>query len=151
MVVKEMLRKIEVKTEVKGALKSAWKKEVKEKINGQNEKEVRGKCKEMRKGRSVDKDCWGIKRYILELSYNEAREVMKTRLHMMPLPCNYDQSDKGCKLCDEMKNIDTEHYMHCKGTTYIRRKWFKDYDEMTWSDNITMVKMSKYLRQVLLK
>ena len=58
---------------------------------------------------------------------------------------------KGCKLCDETKKIDTEHYMHCKGTTYIRRKWSKDDGEMTRSDNITMVKMSKYLRQVSLK
>ena len=65
---------------------------------------------------------WGRKSYMDELNMDDAQEVLRTRLHMMPLPCNYGKSE-GCLLCSTTTKITTEHYLECKGTQYLRRKW----------------------------
>ena len=66
-------------------------------------------------------DEWGLKKYIKTLHLHDAVEVMKTRLHMIPLPCNYGRNE-GCLVCGSINKIQTEHYLTCQGTVYLRKK-----------------------------
>ena len=137
---------IEVKPE--DVLKSKWKKEVKEKIELANQEQVRNECERMRKGRTVSKGNWGKKEY-MNLEMEEAREIMKMRLHMTPLPCNYGHSNDGCSLCHERGKIDTEHYLQCPGTEYLRKKWeIGDESVLETDDCKELTKIRKYLKQV---
>lgn len=129
-------------------LKSRWKKEVKGKLQDMNEKEVTAKSEEMRKGRTVCKDKYGRKKY-MEMEIGEAREIMKMRLHMTPLPCNYGQSDKGCRICSRTGKVDTEHYLTCDGMKYMRKKWgISEEVKIETGDAEEMNVVAKYLRQV---
>ena len=104
---------------------------------------------QLRKGRTVKDDKWGMKKYISELGFDTAREVMKTRLHMMPIPCNYGGSSDGCGLCGVMEKIETEHYLRCRGTEYLRKKWnVKEDNLIRTMDTCLLINMGKYLRQV---
>ena len=58
----------------------------------------------------------------MDMEVEVAREILRVRLHMMPLPCNYGQS-VGCSVCLQTGKIETEHYLTCKGIEYMRRKW----------------------------
>ena len=138
--------KIELQPEE--VLKSKWKKEVKEKLSKKNEEEVRERCHQLRKGRTVCEDVWGVKDY-LKMEVSEAQEIMKMRLHMMPLPCNYGGSDDGCPVCSETGKVDTEHYLRCEGFQYMRKKWGLDREVMLGTDDEREMRtVSQYLRQI---
>ena len=57
----------------------------------------------------------------------EASEILRTRLHMSRLVCNYSQkqSDKYiCPLCEHKGKITTEHYFQeCTGTRCLAEIW----------------------------
>ncbi len=138
--------KIEIKAE--DVLKSKWKKEVKSKLLKLNETEVRERCQLMRKGRTVYDNTWGRQAYV-KMEIGEAREIMKMRLHMMPLPCNYGGSDDGCPLCKVSEKVETEHYLQCEGVKYLREKWGLDREvRLGTEDEGQMRNISKYLRQI---
>ena len=137
---------IEMKPE--DVIKSKWKREVKAQLGKMNEKEVREKCKEQRKGRTICDGKWGKKDY-MEMQIGEAREIMKTRLHMMPLPCNYGGSDDGCPLCNVSGKVDTEHYLRCEGVKYLRKKWGLNEEVRIGTEKVSELRnLSKYLRQI---
>ena len=148
MEVRRSMKELEIELEPEKVLKSQWKEEVKRKISTWNEKEIRERCREMRKGRTVCEGKWGRKEY-LKLDMGEVREILKMRLHMMPLPCNYGESGKGCSLCNSPEKIETEHYLHCIGTEYIRKKWgLKEEVKIDTDDIEEERKISKYMRQI---
>ncbi len=109
---------------------------------------MRERCHKLRKGRTVCANAWGVKGY-LEMKVGEAQEIMKMRLHMMPLPCNYGGSDDGCPVCNETGKVDTEHYLRCESFQYMRMKWGLDKcAKLGTEDEWEMRTISKYLRQI---
>jgi hypothetical protein len=144
----QSMNKADIDVEPEDVLKSKWKKEVKSKLQAMNEKEVTAKTEEMRKGRTVCKDKYGRKQY-MEMEIGEALEILKMRLHMMPLPCNYGQSGEGCRICSTVGKVDTEHYLKCGGMRYMRKKWgISDEAKLETDDTEEMKTMAKYMRQV---
>ena len=102
----------------------------------------------MRKGRTICEDKWGRKNYF-KLDIQEVQEILKMRLHMMPLPCNYGGSGKGCPVCTEEGKIETEHYLQCTGVEYLRKKWgLKKGVKLETKDVGEKRIISKYLRQI---
>ena len=56
-------------------------------------------------------DNYIMKDYIKRMTPTEVKDVMKMRLHMAKLKCNYESSQTAtCELCGEAQNIQTEHY-----------------------------------------
>ena len=123
--IKEMIIYYNIKKDVTKVMKSEWKKEVKEKINMRVEEYVRSCCQKGRKTRTVKGDVFGMKMYLLETSVTEASDIMKTRLHMTKLACNYGGEQKSsCPLCGCQTVIETEHYFKkCKVTKHLARIW----------------------------
>ena len=146
--VEESMKEAKIEMKAEDVLKSKWKKEVKSKLQKINETEVKKRCQQMRKGRTVCDNTWGRKGYS-NMEIGEAREIMKMRLHMMPLPCNYGGSDDGCPLCRVSGKVETEHYLQCEGVKHMRKKWGLDREvRLGTEDEGQMRNISKYLRQI---
>ena len=144
----QYIKDTKIGIEPENVLKSTWKKEVKSKLEMLNERDVKNECEKMRKRRTISKGKWGKKEY-MELGIETAREILKSRLHMMPLPCNYGKSNDGCSLCSHTAKTDTEHYLTCKGMLYMQNKWKLSQniklETEDWEEARTI---SRYLRQV---
>ena len=105
------------------AKKSKWKKHVKERIRNTMEEELREGCKQISKGRSVANDRHTMKTYLNDVSIDEASSIIKMRLHMVNLPCNYGLGENGCWLCGRSGKIKTEHYFECTAASLLRDCW----------------------------
>ena len=104
--------------------KSEWKKDVKEKIGMDVEKGIREKCQNLRKTRSIRDDPYEMKQYLQETSLTEATEILKTRLHMTKLTCNYGIKDDSCPLCGMTCKVETEHFFsECNVTRRMAAVW----------------------------
>ena len=101
-------------------LKSQWKRHVKTQIQTVVETEIRSGCNtsDSGKGRTVCMEDYSMKTYMKELPVDVVSDILKVRLHMVRLPCNYGDKDK-CWLCDNAV-AKTEHYLRCPGTILIR-------------------------------
>ena len=119
-----------------------------QRLDALNEMEVKAESEAMRKGRTVSKGEYGRKDY-LKMNYEDAKEIIKMRLHMTPLPCNYGKSEDGCSLCMTSGKVGTEHYLTCNGTKYLRDKWDIDKDAKIDSNDMEQLRtLSRFLRQV---
>ena len=113
---KTLIDKYQIKKDVNLVLKSEWKKEVKSKINQGVEKLVRDACAEGSKTRTVKDDVFELKNYLKENTVTEATDILKTRLHMTKLTCNYKRRQQKqiqntpCPLCGCSGIVKTEHY-----------------------------------------
>ena len=144
----QFIKNAKIELNPEEVLKSSWKKEVKSKLETMNKTEITSRCKEMRKGRTVVQNEYGRKKY-MEMEIGEAREIMKMRLHMMALPCNYGKSNEGCCVCSQTGKIESEHYLTCDGTKYFRNKWaIRNDAKMNTVDTDEMRVLAKYIRQV---
>ena len=123
--IKKSIKEYKINKNIKEVIKSEWKEEVKDKIRKKAEEEVREECKRLKKTRSVKNDEYEIKVYLKKLPLEEAKDVMKMRLHMAYLTCNYASSEevKKCPLCGEKGVITTEHYFACTTTTALVKIW----------------------------
>ena len=99
-------------------LKSTWKKHVKKRIAAAIEEEVREGCAKSSKGRTVARDDFTMTNYLQCLPVGDASSILKVRLHMSALPCNYGDKS-ACWMCDE-EGVKTEHYLKCPGTLLLR-------------------------------
>ena len=115
--VERLMELYQITTQVTQVLKSSWKKEVKEKIKKLVELEIKEKCVESRKTRTVREEPHVIKQYLQDNAPKEASELLKTRLHMTKLTCNYGASSSNCPLCGYEGKVETEHFFgSCKRT-----------------------------------
>ena len=89
------VRKYDITTNVTDSSKSVWKKEVKEKINKETENEIRTKCKELDKTRTIRNDPYTIKQYLQESTMTTATDILMTRLHMTRLQYTVSQDNHG--------------------------------------------------------
>ena len=123
--VRKKLETYEIIKDVNKVLKSEWKKEVKEKISNSVEKQVRAGCANGSKTRTVIDDAFELKEYLQETNVTEASDILKTRLHMTKLTCNYRQQQYSpCPLCGYPGKVTTEHYFRrCTGTNSLSKIW----------------------------
>ena len=75
--------------------------------------------------------------------------ILKTRLHMTKLPCNYrnGEMEDCCWLCGN-GDVKTEHFYSCKGTYIQRKTWNSKVEDLTREDLHTLVNTSKFLEKV---
>ena len=134
-------------------LKSEWKKEVKAKINKKNEKIIMNKSTSLSKTRTVRNEEWGRRQYIKEGTMDEIAEIMKLRLHMHQLPCNYKTSQENgrqCRFCYLDGCIRTEHYFHCRKINELRTKMGAQEKHLYSQNTSELLKASKYVHAVTL-
>ena len=127
--------------------KSAWKKIVKKKIQNKMEKEIRSKCREMKKGRTVAEDKYCRKEYLKETTVEESKQITKMRLHMSKLPCNYGRSGECCWLC-EKEDVNTEHYFECPEVGLLKTCWNTTSEDMKSAHTAQLLRASKFLHSV---
>ena len=80
--------------------KSKCKKQVKEKTGKSIEKKIKQEMANTTKARIVE-DKWEIKKYLHECDSDTIKDLIKIRLHMWQVNCNYkkDNTDTKCPLC----------------------------------------------------
>ena len=132
--VERLLDMYQVTAQVEDVLKSGWKKEVKEQIKKKAEMEIKEKCAGLRKTRTVREDPHEINPYLLECTPKEASELLKTRLHMTKLPCNYGVSSDQCPLCGYQGKVETEHFFEkCRRTERLAEIYETKADDLAGS------------------
>ena len=124
--------------------KSKWKKDVKQNISRVTEEEIRMGCNTT-KGRTIAKDKYETKRYLLELPVEEAKYVLRMRTHMVDIPCNYGERDR-CWLCGKEETIRTEHYLVGPETKVIRKCVGINNESFDTLEKLEQVKLSKFFQ-----
>ena len=123
--------------------KQSIKKEIKGKINKEIEERIEEKKLEMTKLRFTDGK--GRKKYLESLKTREAVLILKARLNMLELKCNYKSKhkDMACQLCG-VENETTEHLFLCSN---LRKANWKN---LTIADLINPNKnVAEYITEVL--
>ena len=151
--VQRLIKKYEIKKDVMKVLKSEWKKEVKENIHKKVEEEIRSQCKSMSKTRTIKNDQYRLKTYLRETTVTNAKEILKTRLHMTELTCNFGHSrNSTCPLCgeeSEWDRIGTEHYFQqCKATKNMAEIWNVKKEDLSSDTTKRLMKAKNHLKNV---
>ena len=149
---KNILDKYKIKDTTDEDLKSTWKSKVKSRIAEVTEKEIRERCGQKSKARTALKGEYNLKGYLKETSITQATQILRARLHMTKLPCNYkqDTKDEGCPLCGA-QSIRTEHYFHCDQTKALRKAWNTSQDDLISESTADLIKAASFLEAVSLK
>ena len=143
--VKKSINMYKIEIDVKEVSKSVWKKTIKKQITNHLEEEIRNKCKNIIKTRTVADDKFEMKRYLRETSVNDAKGIVAMRLHVSKLKCNYQSRSVAiCPLCGKENNITTEHYFgDCRVTKHLAELW-KTNKEDLGSSKLEELKRAKY-------
>jgi hypothetical protein len=128
-------------------LKSAWKRKVKEKIRQKTEEIIRENCESKSKSRTVKIGSYDLKDYLKKATIKEAKKILKARLHMLKIPCNYGKGEEGCWLCGE-KDVKTEHYYKCSGTRSLQRSWSANEKDLQSTSKSKLIRTAMFLEQV---
>ena len=122
---------------------------MKKNIKIKTEDELREKCTQQSKGRSVIKNDYTIKEYLKEKPISVAKKIITARLHMVKIPCNYKRQDKetNCWLCGEL-DVKTEHYFSCKSTKYLQKMWSVTENDLVSANTSTLIRVSCFLEKV---
>ena len=147
--VKKILVEYGIDDTAKDDLKSRWKKKVKEKIKYKVEQRVRAECTGKSKSRTVLNGKYGMTEYLKETTITEAKLILKTRLHMTKIPCNYKSLDLEdcCWLCGS-EEARSEHYYECKGTRIQQKIWKARVEDLISTDRNTLLRTSKFMEKV---
>ena len=150
--VQRMIKIYGITAEVNNVLKSAWKKEVKQRITEVNKQKVIKRCEEGVKTRFISTNEWGRKSYMNNATVEEVKRILKTRLCMVALPCNRRQreAEPGCSLCGNKDKIRMEHYLECHKLIHLRRvmKVERSTEEYVNGTIDCMLKVTRYLEKV---
>ena len=95
--------------------KSKWKKQVKEKIRKSIEERTRQEMANKAKARIIVEDKWEKKKYLQEYDSDTMKDVIKIRLHMWQVNCNYKthNTDTECPFCQKSEDT-TKHVLECE-------------------------------------
>ena len=150
--IQRIIELYDITLDVGEVLKSAWKKHVKSKISAVNKEKVLQSCKNGVKTRFVSSNEWGRQKYMNNGSVEEVKQILKTRLCMVNLPCNQRRREEtpGCSLCGETRKIRMEHYFVCSRLVQLRRIMnIKHTPKVYINGSIDhMLKASRYLQTV---
>ena len=144
----EIMTEYDIEDTVLDDLKSAWKKKVKDRIKLKTEETIRKNCESLSKARTVSAGEYKLKEYLTKTTIPEAKEILKARLHMMKLPCNYGEKEY-CWLCGEANNVRTEHYYKCQGTRNLQRIWNAKEEDLLSTNKSNLKRTTKYLEHVV--
>ena len=124
---KEILRKNDIDiTKMAETSKEQMKKKIKDSITLRLQTELSELKKEKTKLRFIEK--FEQKRYLEELTFEDTIEMMKLRLNMMEVKCNYKGKYKNnlrCEVCNSSDDT-TEHILQCKQTGVSITKIIED-------------------------
>ena len=95
--------------------KSKWKKQVKGKIGESVEERTKQEMTNKAKAKPIIDDKWERKKYLQECDSEIIKDVIKIRLHMLQVSCNYKRDNTGtkCSLCTKLEDT-TEHALECE-------------------------------------
>ncbi len=144
--VKLIIKKYGIEKDVEKVMKSEWKNEAKKKIGKNVEEEIRKCCKEMSKTRTIMDDEYKMKTYFDETTVSEATDILRTRLHITKITCNYGKND-NCPLCGHVGHIRTEHYFECAMVKPIADIWQTSKEDLNGSLE-NMVRAKNHLKKV---
>ena len=100
----------------------------------------------MSKGRTIVTDEFKVKDYLSAVNVNQASDILKVRLHMSALPCNYGVKN-DCWLCSE-DGVRTEHYLRCPGTL-LSRECFGILEISLGTQDINeLIKVSQFFKKL---
>ena len=134
--VQQTAQEIGVKTKkVENMSKSKWKNEVKEKIGKSIEERTKQEMANKTKARTIAEDKFERKKYLQECDSDTIKNVVKIRLHMWQVNCNYkrDNTDSKCPLCKKSEDT-TEHVLECekaKTFTFSKENSKGEWEEIT--------------------
>ena len=134
--VKQIAQEIGLKIKnVENMSKSKWKKQVKEKIGKSIEERTKQEMANKTKARTIVEDKWERKKYLQECDSDTIKDVIKIRLHMWQVNCNYkrDNTDTKCPLCQKSEDT-TEHVLECekaKKFTLSKENSKEEWEEIT--------------------
>ena len=114
--VKQIEQEIVLKIKnVENMSKSKWKKQVKGKIGKSIEERTKQEMANKTKARTIVEDKWERKKYLQECDSDTIKDVIKIRLRMWQVNCNYkrDNTDTKCPLCKKSEDT-TEHVLECE-------------------------------------
>ena len=148
--INKIMYKYNIKDNTREALKSEWKKMVKAHIKQKTEEIIRESCKNMSKCRTICNEEYSMKDYMKECTSNDAIHILRMRLHMVKLPCNYKNNkwNERCRVCGEITGIKTEHYFVCSGAVYIRKRWNITINSLTSNDIDELKRASQYIKAI---
>ena len=91
--------------------KSKQKNHLKEKIGMSNEERTKQEIANKKKARTIVEDKWEKNKYLQEYDSDTIKDVIKIRLHMWQLKCNYkrNNADTKCSLCKK-----SDHVLECE-------------------------------------
>ena len=148
--VQEIMVEYEIDDNPQKVLKSGWKKNVKQKIREKTEEKLRKDGETLSKSRTALLEKYEMKEYLKETTTYQAKQILKSRLHMMKIPCNYKSNEgDGCWLCGHEDKIRTEHYYECKGTARLHRNWSAKIEDLTKMDTMALIRTSMFLEKVV--
>ena len=89
----------------------------------------------MRKTRTIKEDPFSMKEYLKETTLTDTSDILRTRLHMTKLTCNYEKMLENqltsCPLCGMQGKQETEHYFsRCKATEYLAKIWNTEAEDL---------------------
>ena len=134
--VQQIAQEIGVKLKnVENMSKSKWKKQVKEKIGKSIEERTKQEMTNKTKARTIIEDKWERKKYLQECDSETIKDVIKIRLHMWQVNCNYkrDNTDTKRPLCKILEDT-TEHVLECekdKKFTLNNKNSWGEWEEIT--------------------
>ena len=137
-----------IEMEAETVLKSKWKKHVKKKIGEKMEEEIRKKCADMSKARTVRNDIYEKKAYFSTVNFHQSRKILKTRLHMSKLPGNYRGKGEGtCSLCNIEKG-NTEHYFKCPRVNQLKDACEVQQSDLQSTDDKRLIAVANFFEKV---
>ena len=107
---------INVGEEIKRQSKKEWKKEVRKKIRKKIEERIREEIRDKKKLRNVRMEKWERRKYIMECTAEECKNILKIRLNMVNARANYKGTyggDTKCRAC-KTEEETTEHLIDCE-------------------------------------
>ena len=132
--VQQIAHEIGVKLKnVENISKSKWKKQVKGKIGKSKEERTKQEMTNKTKARTVIENKWERKKYLQECDSNTIKDVIKIRLNMWQVSCNYKRKNIDTKYPLCKKSEDTTEYV----LEYERDKKFilsKENRKEEWED-----------------
>ena len=147
-VILKIMEKYEIELEVEEVMKSEWKKNVKKQIEKKMELEIREGCNELRKARTIEDDPYSLKQYLQECAPEEAADIIRARMHMSKLPCNYGVNSGQCPLCGFRGKVETEHYFKsCQRTKRLAMIWDTSAEDLKGSPE-QLKKAKNHLKKV---
>ena len=120
---------------------------MKRKVHQKCEEEIRKACIDSTKGRTVSKDRYEMKQYLLQLPIDESKQILRMRMHMTDIPCNFGEREY-CWLCGKRETIRTEHYLECQDTKLLRECLGIKKELLSSTNTLELVNLSKFYQLV---